>query len=44
MQGQAHDREEDAMHWWYFVVAAVVLGPVALIAYLVWSIHRGDNE
>jgi hypothetical protein len=32
------------MHPWQFVVAAVVLLPIALIAYLVWSIHRGDNE
>lgn len=32
------------MHGWYFVVAGVVLAPVALITYLVWSIHRGDNE
>jgi hypothetical protein len=32
------------MHAWYVIVAGVVLVPIALIAYLVWSIQRGDNE
>jgi hypothetical protein len=32
------------MQAWHFIVAGVVLVPLAVLAYLVLSIHRGDNQ